>query len=388
MNKKIIYKLINKVKEGHELSSEEELQLKEVYEQVFEEELLLNENKTYSETDNQKAKYIRERIAQRTTTPTKRLIDFKFITKIASIFIFGFILSASCYWIWKNNNSKDQTTLAKQEEILPGSNSANLTLSDGSVVSLKNVPDGLIASQDGVRIIKNQDGNIHYKTENNNQADSTVINTINTPIGGQYKVILPDGSIAMLNAASSLSYPVHFSKNERRVKMTGEVYFEIKKITNSNGIGNVPFYVESNYQEIQVLGTQFNINAYDNENSVKTTLKEGSVKVKSNDGQSVQLIPGQQAILNDKLKVKEADMEQELAWVNGDFVFQEAKLASVLRQVERWYNVKTEFPAHIGEIRFNGMISRSQPLSAIIKMIESTKMASVTIIERRLILTD
>ncbi|MNT25034.1 fec operon regulator FecR [compost metagenome] len=170
--------------------------------------------------------------------------------------------------------------------------------------------------------------------------------------------------------------------------MTGEVYFEIKKLVRPEGKGNIPFFVETDKQEIQVLGTHFNVNAYGDENTVRTTLVEGSVNVRCNSGQSVLLKPGQQAVLTGTLEVREADIQQQLAWVNGDFIFRGETLENVLRQVSRWYDVDVECPAHIGQLRFNGMVSRSQPISSIIKMIQSTKKAKVTLNERRFVVTE
>ncbi|WP_341838648.1 FecR domain-containing protein [Chitinophaga pollutisoli] len=271
---------------------------------------------------------------------------------------------------------------------MAGSNKARLTLSDGSVITLEDAQNGTLATQGGVRVEKDSNGNIRYHTGAAPAATPAAINTITTPKGGQFRVTLPDGSVAMLNAASSLSYPVRFTGGERRVKMTGEVYFEISKQLQPGGKGNVPFLVEAAGQEVAVLGTQFNIHAYPDEPGVRTTLVEGSVKVRTENGQSVILVPGQQAVWTDQLAVMPADIAGQLAWVNGDFVFRGETLAHVLRQVARWYDVSVEYPSHIGQLRFSGMISRSQPLSAIIKMMQTTKKATVTIKERRLIVTD
>ncbi|MNL25924.1 fec operon regulator FecR [compost metagenome] len=169
--------------------------------------------------------------------------------------------------------------------------------------------------------------------------------------------------------------------------MTGEVYFEVAKVTQPNSAKRIPFFVESHKQVVEVLGTHFNINAYPDEKAIKTTLAEGSVRVKTLNGHSVLLQPGQQAVLEENLRVESADIRQQLAWKNGDFIFRGETLESALRQVARWYDVEVECPPQLGKLRFNGMVSRSQPLSMIIEMIQLTKQAKVTLKERRLIVT-
>ncbi|WP_160716461.1 FecR family protein [Chitinophaga solisilvae] len=381
MDNEIFKKLLQKHADGRALSPEEEVLLQQGYDELLEEELTATEKEDAlsAETGRDLRRRIDHIIASR-QTKRFRLKDFR---RIAAALLAGIILLAGAYWLRPGKTGNNG-----RHEILPGNNIASLTLSDGSVIALDSVQNGTIALQGGVRIEKDTSGNIRYHAEARTGVMPAATNTIATPRGGQYRIILPDGSVAMLNAASSLSYPVCFAEKERRVKMTGEVYFEIRQQKMPGGKENVPFFVESAGQEVQVLGTHFNINAYSDEPAVKTTLAEGSVKVRSAGGRSVLLKPGQQAVLAKQLTVQPADITEQLAWVSGDFVFRGETLESVLRQVGRWYDVSAEYPPHIGQLRFNGMISRSQPLSAIIGMIQSTKKASVTIKERRLIVTD
>lgn len=321
---------------------------------------------------------INERIADGSVVPLLRRISW---LRYAAVFT-GFVLLAGVTWLLTAPQAADNRQMAQQTDILPGGHKATLTLANGSVISLEDAKNGTLATQDGMRIEKTKDGNILYSVANGNTQQASTINTITTPKGGQYQVTLPDGTKAWLNAASSLSYPLHFDAKERRVKMTGEAYFEVAKNKNR------PFIVESDKQEIQVLGTHFNVNAYPDEGMVKTTLAEGSVRVRARNGQSALLKPGQQAILNGDIQVKEADIAQQLAWKNGDFIFRGETLESVLRQVSRWYDVEVEYPHQLGNMRFNGMVSRAQPLSTIIAMIQSTKKATVSLKGRRLIVTD
>ncbi|MBO9153526.1 FecR family protein [Chitinophaga sp. GCM10012297] len=379
MDNDIFKKLLQKHTEGKALSPEEAALLRQGYDQLLEEAL----NATGENPSEEKGLELRHRIDLAITGRQTKRFHLRDISRIAAVLLVGITLLAGAYWLWPGKVTNDA-----RADILPGVNKASLTLLDGSVIALEEIQDGTVAVQRGVRIEKDTGGNIRYYADRKQETSPVAINTITTPKGGQYRIILPDGSVARLNAASSLVYPVRFAGSERRVKMTGEVYFEISKLPLPGGKGNVPFFVESAGQEVQVLGTHFNINAYGDEAAIRTTLVEGSVKVRSTDGRSAMLKPGQQAVLAKQLRVQQADISRELAWTNGDFVFRGETLEGVLRQVGRWYDVSVEYPPHIGQLRFSGMISRSQPLSAIVKMIQSTKKATVTIKERRLIVTD
>jgi len=229
-----------------------------------------------------------------------------------------------------------------------------------------------------------------YKAVEKERIASTAMNKIATNRGNQYQIILPDGSKAFLNANSTLTYPLKFSENERHVHMTGEVYFEIAKIETEMGGGKrIPFYVETANQKIEVLGTHFNVNAYDDEPYTTTTLLEGSVRVSSKKrNESVLLKPGQRALLNEALRVENVDISQEVAWINGDFVFKGEELVSLLRKVSRWYNVDVACPERLEKLKFDGMVSRSQPLSTIIDMLQTTGKVKLTLNGRRLIVID
>lgn len=170
--------------------------------------------------------------------------------------------------------------------------------------------------------------------------------------------------------------------------MTGEVYFEIAKIETGMG-KRIPFYVETVNQKIEVLGTHFNVNAYEDEPYTTTTLLEGSVRVSSKKrNESVLLKPGQRALLSEALRVENVDISQEVAWINGDFVFKGEELVSLLRKVSRWYNVDVVCPERLEKLKFDGMVSRSQPLSTIIDMLQTTGKVKLTLNGRRLIVID
>lgn len=279
----------------------------------------------------------------------------------------------------------------KANVVTSGQDKALLTLADGSTIALADVEVGTLALEGGVRVEKTTSGQLIYRVSNSQPTNKHAANAISTPKGGQYRLTLPDGSKAWLNASSSLHYPLHFDEHERRVKMTGEVYFEIAHLERKmeGRMQRIPFYVETDQQVIQVLGTHFNVNAYADEPGVVTTLVEGSVRVTSSaNGESVLLRPGQQALLDKHFVVSTADLEQQLAWTSGDFNFNSESLASILRKVSRWYDVDIVCPPELGKLKFDGIVSRSQPLSVIMDMIEITGKAKVKLIERRIVVTD
>jgi ferric-dicitrate binding protein FerR (iron transport regulator) len=269
------------------------------------------------------------------------------------------------------------TALTTQPDILPGSNRAMLTLSDGSTIVLDEATNGSLASQGNIKVIKLTDGQLSYQSrgadENSPATDAgNLYNTITTPKGGQYQVVLPDSSVVWLNAASSLRFPVSFAHVARRtVELTGEAYFEIAKNTSA------PFTVKHSGTEIQVLGTSFNVNAYADEDAIRTTLLEGSVKVVQQQS-AVVLKPGQQAsvihgndnTVNPVIRVQRTDTEDAVAWKNGLFVFNNADIQSIMRQISRWYDVEIRFEGKLPVDKFIGEVPRNSKVSEVLKIIE------------------
>ncbi|SMC59645.1 FecR family protein [Pedobacter africanus] len=251
--------------------------------------------------------------------------------------------------------------------IPPGTNKATLTLSDGKVITLDNTAEGEIATQAGIIIRKTKDGQLVYditKDQETKTSGALAYNTIVTPRGGQYQVNLPDGTKIWLNAASSLKYPAVFNGKQRRVELTGEAYFEVAKDKTH------PFVVATDKQEVQVLGTHFNINSYADESVTKTTLLEGSVKVSSKGAERF-LLPGQQSALRgNDLNVYLVDTEEAIAWKNGDFRFNEADLSSIMRQLSRWYNVDVSFEKKPTAELFHFTASRNISLADMQKIFE------------------
>ncbi|MCS4228779.1 FecR family protein [Sphingobacterium sp. BIGb0165] len=272
----------------------------------------------------------------------------------------------------------------------PGQDAALLTLKDGSVISLTDIRNGsVVALQGGVEIQKSKNGELVYKAVEQDGAAAAAVNKITTNRGNQYQVILPDGSKAFLNANSTLTYPLKFANDARSVRMTGEIYFEVAKMDRGTDGKRIPFYVETAEQKIEVLGTHFNVNAYQDEPYTTTTLLEGSVRVTSlKMNESVLLKPGQRALLSERLRVDDIDISQDVAWIAGDFVFKGEELGSLLRKISRWYNVDVECPQRLNKLKFDGMVSRSQPLSTIMDMLQTTGKVKLTLNGRRLIVID
>lgn len=273
--------------------------------------------------------------------------------------------------------------------IQPGGNKATLTLANGQKISLTDTSNGEIAEQSGIAITKTADGQLVYTIKKSSAASAenqgTQFNTIETPVGGQYQINLPDGTKVWLNAASSLKYPTQFSAHQRKVELTGEGYFEVSKDKKR------PFTVLTDKQQVQVLGTHFNVNAYKEEQATKTTLLEGSVKVSNaslqKHGDSKLLSPGEQSTLTQALfQVEKVDIENVVAWKNGYFTFADEDLEVSMRKLSRWYNVDISYQGKFDNISFGGAISRSKSLAEVIQILELTRKVKFKVEGRRIIL--
>jgi transmembrane sensor len=262
---------------------------------------------------------------------------------------------------------------AKQQEIAPGGNRGILTLSNGKQIVLSDISAQDTIAKEGekqeVTIKMNADGVITYVINPDAAASKENVNsfnTLSTPTGGQYNIVLADGTKVYLNAVSSVKYPTQFNGNQRIVELEGEAYFEVAKDKSK------PFIVKSGSQSIEVLGTHFNVHAYNNETVVKTTLLEGSVAVTYKNQKAV-LKPGQQsnaAENSNKIVIREVDTEAAIAWKNGRFKFDNADLKSVMKQLERWYGIKVEYRGDVSDVKFNGGTFRNKNLSEVLKVLE------------------
>lgn len=267
--------------------------------------------------------------------------------------------------------------------IKPGSNKAILTLANGVKVNLNDARDGFIIEQGGTTVEKTVNGIVQYKQQAGlANAVLNQLNTVSTPNGGQWQVNLPDGTQVWLNAASSLTYPVSFNQlPNRKVKVTGEAYFEVAKDNRH------PFIVESGNQSIKVLGTHFNINAYSNEPTLKTTLIEGSIQL-STTQKVVMLKPGEQATLTKtKISIAKIDIEPVIAWKDGDFIFKDIDFKSTMRQISRWYDVEVIYKTEPVGFTPGGWISRSKDINTVLKIMESTEHVHFKVDGRRIVVT-
>jgi len=289
------------------------------------------------------------------------------IAAAASILLF---LSAGYYFI-SRKQPYQQVAHNQIRDIKPGGNKAVLTLAGGEQVVLTDAKSGIIAQQGNVIVKKTANGQVAYNANTASSLKSEVVamNTITTPRGGKWSLTLSDGTKVWLNAASSITYPTAFTGNEREVAVSGEAYFEV--VHNSAR----PFRVRVKGQTIEDIGTSFDVNAYNDEPLVKTTLLEGSVKVSNATGATV-LKPGEQSLaktgdVNQKLSVVDnADIEQTMAWKDGMFVFKRSDLHTLMRQISRWYDVDVVYEGKVKEDVFFGKIKQSNNLSKILNILE------------------
>lgn len=302
----------------------------------------------------------------------------KLVVAAAVVLVAGLAL---LFYMQENATEKQQLKLAA--DLLPAKNNAVLTLANGQKIILDETGNGEIAKQSGISITKAADGTIIYNSNTSPeliaaQQGKLQYNTIATPRGGKYQLNLPDGTRVWLNAASQLKFPVVFSPNERKVELIGEAYFEVSKVMSKDKETRMPFVVVTDKQNLEVLGTHFNINAYPDEQDLKTTLFEGSVKVvPAHINGSVKipadiiLKPGQQSVLNNrKLTITKADVDEVMSWKNGMFQFNDTKLSDIMIEASRWYDVDVVYEGNIPVIRFSGEVSRSVNAAAFLEMLK------------------
>lgn len=292
-------------------------------------------------------------------------ISTSWLAKAAVLLV---IFSVGTFLYFNRNKPISFASIIKTNKttIKPGDNNAVLTLADGSTIILNETANGQIGQQSGASITKTKSGELVYSFADNANAKSMAINTVSTPRGGQYHLILTDGTDVWLNANSSIKFPATFAGNERKVEITGEVYFEVFKNKAK------PFIVNTGQSQITVLGTHFNVNTYDDEDFEKTTLLEGAIELKRGAEKAI-LTPGLQASLarsSTHIALKEVDdLGTVIAWKNGYFQFDHADLQSVMRQVSRWYNVNVSYKGTILNKEYSGKIPRKTTAEKLIEML-------------------
>lgn len=293
-----------------------------------------------------------------------RLIKYRWIVAASVLILLG---AATYFWLSGAHRPNTSPMIAStMEQVLSGSSKAVLTLSDGSAVLLDSAVDKTLNTKGAANWVKVQHGQLVYQPHSNETQIS--YNTISTPRGGEFRLTLADGTRVWLNAESRLRYPVAFIGQQRIVSLTGEAYFEVKHDPAR------PFKVMVNGTEIQVLGTHFNVNAYKDEPTVSATLLEGRIKLLTPTGKSVNLRPGQQALVDsaNNIKVTDgADLQKVVAWQKGLFEFDNTPLTVIMRKIGRWYDVDIVYEGAPDQQGYGGGINKNQPLSTVLKLLEA-----------------
>jgi hypothetical protein len=292
------------------------------------------------------------------------------ISSVAAVLIL--CLSVAGYFLWHKQHLP-QVAEKYTYKVPPGTDKAILTLANGKKMVLSANQVGKLAEQGGVTVDKTADGKVLYTpSEKENTAAATLYNMLSTPRGGQYSLVLSDGTKVWLNAASSIKFPVAFNGDERKVEITGEAYFEVVHDATK------PFKIIVGNRVVEDLGTQFNVNSYVDEPLTRITLITGSVKISGNK-ENIVLKPGQQAQLasqpaGQNFRVTDnADVAEAVAWKNGLFKFHKASLQTVMRQLSRWYNVNVNYEGKIPDIEFSGEITRNVNMSEVLDILSYLK---------------
>lgn len=370
-----VRELVEKYLQGN-ISQEEEERLLQWYwrESNLESEWELNN----SQTENELKSMIYAKIIEHDEVDNNSFFKAgNYFSKLSVPLLFVAIVIIGVYF-YKSGVQKESTdkviASVKSNDILPGGSRAVLTLADGRKIELDESENGILVNQGEIKVHKNSDGIIEYtfskqeiSTIDDSDEAEPVYNTIETPVGGKYQLNLADGTKVWLNSASSLRFPIFFSEGNREVELKGEAYFEVSKDFKRK------FRVRSGIQTVEVLGTQFNINAYSDEKSIKTTLFEGEIRVidlKSND--SKLLKPGEQSNVDQSIQVKRIDTQAEIAWKEGYFYFKMADIETVMRQLGRWYGVTARYEGSLPEHHFSGAISNNLTLLEVLEILEKS----------------
>lgn len=366
-----ISNLIHRLQEGEPLSEQEQKHLDEwrqpagreaVFQELMDRKRFISDVRRMNDFDGDVA--VDTIFGRLGLAPVRKLVPMRRWAAVAA----AILVVGVSVWLLLPKRSEQRDEAATQKVIVPaGGNKAILTLASGAQVVLDTTKTGTIARQGSTNVIKMADGRLAY--EPGEHVTAITYNTLSTPRGGQYQLTLPDGSRVWLNAASSVTYPTAFTGSNRSVKITGEAYLEIQHSTR-------PFFVEVGGQQIEVLGTSFNVNAYADEPVVRTTLIEGKVKVKSAATERA-LDPRWQAVNKggaiDLKALNDVEVDAVLAWKNGAFSFNSADLPTVMRQLARWYDIEVEYPEGVPGGTFDGEIGRGLTLNQVLEGLSKTR---------------
>lgn len=308
------------------------------------------------------------------------------ITKYAMVAAASIAIIFSVYYYFSSGikTGSDPNGIANREVIMPGGNKAVLTLDNGKKIVLDSASVGEIAVLSGTVISLDKSGELSYDATNADYDEKISINSVSTPSGGFFKIVLPDGSNVWLNSESELTFPSKFSGNERKVTLKGEGYFEVAKNKEK------PFIVKLEQGEnVTVLGTVFNVMSYANEPEQRVTLLEGSIDLTDSHNNKM-LKPGQQAIVtNGQMDIKnDAAIDHEIAWKNGLFDFQNDDLPTIMRQISRWYNVEIVYSAANYSGHYTGSIRKSANINDVLQMLAVAGDASFSIVGKKVVVNE
>jgi ferric-dicitrate binding protein FerR (iron transport regulator) len=382
-SKEELLSIINKYNRG--TATPEEIVFLEKYYQYFNKEQKISETFSADEKSELSTKMFLGIQQGIKTLPVIPFFKRTWVRRVAAAAAIIIGIAGGTYFLFQPGNKEEIAKTEPQEKRFkndvsaPMKAKATITLADGSTVALDSVNYGKLATQGNVNVMVTADGRIVYK-EQQQSIGQMQYNTLSNPRGSKVvDMTLADGSRVWLNAGSSVTYPVAFIGKERNVTITGEAYFEVAHNAA------MPFKVSKGEMAVTVLGTHFNVNAFDDETSIKVTLLEGSVKV-NNGNESGLLNPGQQAVLtgvegsnqaNQKIKQiivqTNVDLDEVMAWKNGRFYFDGADIKTMMRQLSRWYNVDVEFKADV-KSSFVAKISRDEPVTELLKILELTNL--------------
>ena len=307
--------------------------------------------------------------AEHESNLSNRKIWFPMLRRVSVAALMIIFIGFSLYSWFKPSASPQMSNVNTPvfQDLPPGGDKAILTLANGRTIVLDSAKNGILASTRSFKVMQTESGEIAYHPIDkiNINTLGAELNTITTPRGGEYRVILPDGSKVWLNSESSIKFPGVFVGNTRKIELEGEAYFEIAKNAA------MPFIVKTNKSEIEVIGTHFNVKAYNAEDIMKTTLLEGSIKITGYNSSSL-LKPGQQAqIIGQELKViNRIDVEAEIAWKNGLFQFKDTEIKDVMRQAALWYDLNVTYDDKMPEKHLTGKISRNVKASEFLNILD------------------
>jgi len=366
-----------------EASREEEAQLHAWYDQEGSEgeEIHLSGDEDAAALHMRLYRAIRHRVQKDEGRGRPSKTAFLLRWTVAAMLLLSF--AGWAYWWYNDSAKRMHYTKILPNDVGPGRNIAVLESAGGATINLDEAGIGdTIQAGGGISICKTADGIVSLQMDPQ-ASEANTMHLIRTPRGGQYQVVLPDGTRVWLNSSSSLQFPSRFPPAMREVRLEGEAYFEVARVVGPDR-QSIPFWVHSQSQKIEVLGTRFNVSNYRHDRAV-TTLVSGSVKIRPLTGNTEALLsPGQEyRIANNKTRIATADPESALAWKEGDFIFHNETLDAIIEQLERWYDIEVDCPPDYRGYRFSGAVSRSKNLSSVLKILELTGKVKFELKERR-----